>query len=379
MPFEYWPSNCGSFKRRISNCWSEPAPPLRLLTGVLISTAQIEALQEALVTAVREAAGQGDGTSTVSFSEMNATEWNGIVQRMGLTTALREISPVPPSTRVIPAFGWDDRVESAQADRYMPHLRRIMNLGGRGFDWIRGDSDKALLSVTSGSLSRSLHGTCDAAIATRLAVRSLDYAQGLVGVFELKKVVEARHLHQAKAQVVAANIRSPASRPFGVLTDLNDSWLVFYLDGSTLYSISPENRAAAIAFIEQLLLTWEDGDSGGHVGSGPGGAPGGGGAGGGGAGVGEGAGPDTTSTGADRPSASKRRCFELSGPGAHAGGGEGGGRAAVAPFAFQLDDDVANLEDLEGFFPEEECRQMQMHQKLRMGLIEMEQRAQAAA
>lgn len=304
---------------------------------------------------------------------MNATEWNGIVQRMGLTAALRETSPVLPSTRVIPGFGWDDRLESAQADRYMPHLRHIVNLGGRGFDWIRGDSDKALLSVTSGSLSRSLHGTCDAAIATRLAVRSLDYAQGLVGVFEMKKVVEARHLNQAKAQVVAANIRSPASRPFGLLTDLNDSWLVLYLDGSTLYSISPENRAAAIAFIAQLLLTWEEGDSGGYGDSEPGGAPGGRGA-----SVGEGD-PDTTSTGADRPAASKRRRFELRGLGAPAKGGEGAGRGAVAPFAFQLDDDVADLDDLEGFLPEEECRQMQMHQKLRIGLIEMARRCQAAA
>lgn len=355
--------------------------------GTSVSADQVAELKEALVTAVREAAADpGDRASSVNLSEVTATRWEGIAQRVGLASTLHD-SSVPVSTRTIDAFGWDVSHESAQADRYIPYLRKIVRFpGGRDLEWIRADGERTLLSVSSERPLVNLQGTCDAAIVTRLARRSLDFSAGIVAVFELKKVVESRHLFQAKAQVLAANIRCPDYRPFGVLTDLNDYWSVFYLVGSTICCVSPESREAAVAFIEHLLLTRAGGDNGGHAGSGPG--PGGGGGagssgggtdppdGGGGAGPGtaEGAPGGQISPGAEVP-ASKRNRFS---GGVRVGAYAGGRAPKAALAASQHGDDVANLEDLEGFLPQEECQQahsQMLSQKLRLGLAELAKQA----
>ena len=33
--------------------------------------------------------------------------------------------------RQVPAFGWDDRLEKSQADRYMPYLNKLMRVRDR--------------------------------------------------------------------------------------------------------------------------------------------------------------------------------------------------------------------------------------------------------
>jgi hypothetical protein len=155
----------------------------------------------------------------------------------------------PQQTVACDGFGWDDRPEASQADRYLPHLRRFIqaprNCGARlrtrrvvgawphaellrsasvppatratrartaharcppgvalpdlrrptatslAADWINAAKSKSLLNMASGvgGLPFRLTGTADAAICTRASISAGIPHTGLCVVFELKKSV----------------------------------------------------------------------------------------------------------------------------------------------------------------------------------------------
>lgn len=344
----------------------------RSVAGPSLSVAALaEALRLALAgefASVREAVATGrDDNDGVRLSEVTTARWGVIAAHAHiqtiLVTATSALLPSGTGTRTVPEFGWDNSPESAQAERYMHHLRANVHLGTREIDWFRGDSSKDLLSLFCAPdiIPFALRGTCDAAVVTRAALRSCLVNLGVVAVWELKKVVNGQHLYQALAQVLCANIHCPECRPFGVLTDLKDYWLVIYMDKGVMYSVAPESRVEAVTFIEHLLehrLSGQDSDGGG--GAGEGGGEGAGGEGGGGTAGGPEGGANDPAGGGGRP-ATKRRRFT---PGS--GLGQGGARWDVAQ------DDVANLADLEGFLPEKlECRHAQLQQAAQRKLVEL--------
>lgn len=55
-----------------------------------------------------------------------------------------------------------------------------------------------------------------------------------------------------RRQRICASLRSTAYRPFAVLTDLRDTWILFWLDGKTVFNFAP-SRLCAIGIIQSLL------------------------------------------------------------------------------------------------------------------------------
>lgn len=318
---------------------------------------QIKALRELI------AAGQSE---SVSISDVNSDRWGVIQAHAHLSLELRDGPPAPTDFRTIPPFGWLDSPEAGQSDLYMQYLRNNIRLGSRDLDWLRGDSCRDLLtsSSTSGFLPYTVRGTCDAAIVTRRAIQIRLYRAGLAAVMEFKRVTARGHLCQALAQVLTANILSSSLRPFGVLTDLNDDWLVIYMDSTVIYVIKPPDRRAAVALIEVLLSerSCADGDDGGDGkgrGDDQGGDGGGGGGGVGGTGFSDADAIGGKAAGGDAPGAKRRRLIQ-------GAAGEGASGSAKA-----VPNDVANLADLDGFLPEGECRQAQLEQALQVGLVRL--------
>ena len=112
----------------------------------------------------------------VSISGVDSMRWQQLEAALGLAA-----SPSPPPAgvppRSIPAFTWDDRIESAQSERYMAYLKQSFALGSirqRTLTWIAGDAHRDLLSVSApaGGLPFTIKGTCDAAVVTTEAYRT---------------------------------------------------------------------------------------------------------------------------------------------------------------------------------------------------------------
>lgn len=200
----------------------------------------------------------------VSISGMDSARWQQLEAAFGLVTSLSR-PPTGVSPRSIFAFKWDERNETAQSDRYMPHLKQSFLLGTdrqRTLTWIAGDVSRDLLSVSTpaAALPFSLNGTCDAAVVTTEAYKTNLYNRGLLLVFELKKgTVKFGHkeMHQASTQLLLANILSPATKPVVVLTDLDQQWRILHFDGSTLCPLSLDGeRDVAVGIIDKILASY---------------------------------------------------------------------------------------------------------------------------
>lgn len=77
---------------------------------------------------------------------------------------------------------------------------------------------------------------------------------GLKLLLELKKTVGGvRAHHQTMISLVLANILSPLSRPIAILTDLRDVWIMYWLDGITIFTYKFDGRAVAAGFVEHFL------------------------------------------------------------------------------------------------------------------------------
>ena len=197
------------------------------------------------------------------ISSVNSTVWKQILNHYQLRLQATELLMAMP-TITIPEFVWEDTAESAQSDRYMAHLRQYISVRGRNLDWIRGDSDKNLLSVVPASnvLPLQLKGTCDAALVWREYVRNNICSSGLAVVFELKKKVEGAQF-QAMAELLAASVLSQNFQPVVVLTDLIDSWRIYFCDGDAICCMSLDGkRNVAVGLIEELVANFEGPDVG---------------------------------------------------------------------------------------------------------------------
>jgi len=197
-----------------------------------------------------------------SISGLNSEKWNQIVSSAALSMNTIDDNAVAAfvTRKSIPAFQWGDDAEASQADRYMAHLRGCVSLSGRTMDWIKGDSYKNLLSTpASPMLPFGLKGTCDAALVLRGHLRNGLPQFGLAVLWELKKVVTAFAVYQALGQLLAACIACPNQRPVAVLTDLADSWRVYFADGQAIYSVCLDNRRdVAVGLIEEVLKRFNE-------------------------------------------------------------------------------------------------------------------------
>lgn len=186
-----------------------------------------------------------------SISGIKASDWETLGQ--GISYEWHNPQYTPKRLSDLPPFGWDDRQERTQADRYMPYLNQIR----RSREWMMIDAANRYPTLLSGKLNDyTIRGTSDVAIILREGSKFPEAC--LRCIFELKKRDVHQGTHQILVSLIMANISSRQFRPFGVLTDLIDDWVLCWIDQSRIYVTQFESRAVALGTIEDLLGVDQD-------------------------------------------------------------------------------------------------------------------------
>ena len=241
--------------------------------------------------------------SEVSISHFGQTQWDLMSATAGLKLRLAIKFPAGLSPTSFDPFQWDDAPEGSNCGRwacvqfrrlaftpkpvplrsmfvmyssptdqlasykfqiipcrYMPYLKRMFPLPGRATDplvWLEaGNSEKDLLSLAG--QEHKLHyaavrGNTDAAIITRASYDCHLPRSGLCILIELKKAVDRAAVFQALCQLVMANCLSPGLQPVVVLTDLQDDWQLFWMDGDEVGMGCFGTRADAVVLVRDLV------------------------------------------------------------------------------------------------------------------------------
>jgi hypothetical protein len=146
------------------------------------------------------------------------------------------------------AFGWDERIERAQHDRYIPHLNQILRIGTyRTLAIFDPTSNADFLTTDAGIyLPLRLAGTTDAVVVDRFSIMAMFPECHIRIVFELKKRVENKDRFQALAELTTADLRFNYA-VLTVLTDLNDTWVFFWFEQKKVRMLTlPRNSAVAL-------------------------------------------------------------------------------------------------------------------------------------
>lgn len=146
--------------------------------------------------------------------------------------------------------------------RCLSHLQQLLPLPGdaeQPLTWIDCTNNTNLLTVTNKEDVldfRSISGTSDIAIVTAASREMSWERKGLCILFELKKPqsMNSKALHQALCQLVLANLVCGELKPVVVLTDLQESWRLLWMAGSTAKVASFTSSAAALAAIDGCIV-----------------------------------------------------------------------------------------------------------------------------
>ncbi|KAG5192777.1 hypothetical protein JKP88DRAFT_216908 [Tribonema minus] len=195
------------------------------------------------------------GSKWKTISDANTEVWNIMRRKTGLEVMLYTAPlAVEPRRATIEPFGWDDRVEKAQADRYMPYLKALISPQDRSFELLDGNQHCSLnVDGVADILGYDFHGKPDAVLILRGSRLSPQTA--LRVVFELKKELNAAAHYQAMVTLVLANYHSSRLKPIVILTDLRGDYAFYWLDGRTLHYIELDRDSAKLAwgFFDAIL------------------------------------------------------------------------------------------------------------------------------
>ena len=95
-------------------------------------------------------------------------------------------------------------------------------------------------------------GTTNLVLCSRNAVRSNIHTSGMRVLLEVKKAPVQDDSYRAMVILLLANCLNPKFTPVVVLTDLHDSWVLFWLEGQCIWH-SAQDRPAAAGIIEDML------------------------------------------------------------------------------------------------------------------------------
>lgn len=197
---------------------------------------------------------QKEQNQTISISGVDASAFKEMQQKAGLTFRPCEDLQFAASTNNVDAFAWDEPMERAQSDCYMPYLRSIIKVP-RTSSWVDAARFRQLLNCdATKSLGKKFKGNTDVAVSSRQCVIIDMPETGLQLMLELKKGSFSKHDgYQAMAALLIGNLLSPSQRPIMVLTYLVNGWRMFWIDGSTLCFHVFEERNTAVSFLETFL------------------------------------------------------------------------------------------------------------------------------
>ncbi|PKK67819.1 hypothetical protein RhiirC2_783024 [Rhizophagus irregularis] len=162
--------------------------------------------------------------SKVDISKIKYSEWEKIRMSTGLKFEAIDLKLKQETKNN--AFQWDDRTEREQKDRYLPHLRKLLQISKyRKLEIYDTTNNNNFLSIRDDTLQIKLIGTTDAA---------------------LKKSISDGNLYQALAELTARDLKS-IHAVLAVLTDLRDDWQFFYFDDEIIGTFTlPRSKAVAL-------------------------------------------------------------------------------------------------------------------------------------
>ena len=84
---------------------------------------------------------------------------------------------------------------------------------------------------------------------------------GIRAVIELKKEVKDHHVAQVVLQMISADfLTDDGIKVFGVLTDLNEIWNIYWIEGKRILTVTLSNRKKAFEIISKMSADY-NGDS----------------------------------------------------------------------------------------------------------------------
>ncbi|RGB44222.1 hypothetical protein C1646_748942 [Rhizophagus diaphanus] len=153
----------------------------------------------------------------------------------------------------IDAFGWDERDERAQNDRYIPYLNQILRIGTYRTLAIFDPTSNADFLTTDAGIPLPLRqaSTTDVVVVDRFSVVAMFPECHIRIVFELKKNIENKDRYQALEKLTTADLRSNYA-VLTVLTDLNGTWVFFWFEQKKIKTLVLQ-RNAAVALINNNM------------------------------------------------------------------------------------------------------------------------------
>ncbi|CAG8628768.1 13939_t:CDS:2 [Cetraspora pellucida] len=201
--------------------------------------------------------------SKVSLSSIDQTHLDELLNHLQFRRATSIITVSSADKDFDERFVWDERNEDQHAKDvkddhdqvcrrgYMSYLSDNISISSK-FIWYDPKPKKDLLNINDSSLPYSISGTTDVLVMDESFYRVLDYRSGIQAGFELKKEVQDSDTNQAIAELIVTNLVSNHA-VFIVLTDLNNTWIFYWLTNDNLIMMSRTNSRDALAIIEMAL------------------------------------------------------------------------------------------------------------------------------
>ncbi|BDA48308.1 hypothetical protein COCOBI_11-5680 [Coccomyxa sp. Obi] len=197
---------------------------------------------------------------TLSISGISEEQWETIK-----ATAMLEYRPwlgaINPASRHQPQpFGRHDSSESSQS-KYLSFLQQELKpvLNRWVLSWIevvdaRQHPNCLAIRGLESVFGYNFNGETDILLAHRQAVRGNQPETGSVAAFVLKTgQFTRRNNAQACVTLITLNLKSSSLRPWVLLTDLNNRFTFFWMDGPTIFYYSAENASEGWSIILDLL------------------------------------------------------------------------------------------------------------------------------
>ncbi|CAI2193731.1 7355_t:CDS:2, partial [Funneliformis geosporum] len=194
--------------------------------------------------------------SEIAISNIKCNEWEKIQMSTGLGFEAIDFN-LEHETKSN-AFQWDDRPEREQKDRYLPHLRKILQISKyRKLEIYDTTRHINFLSMSTDILPIRLVGTTDATVVDRFSISSRIPQHHIRILFELKKFINDGHLYQALAELTYGDLKS-IHAILAVLTDLRDDWQFFYFEDEKIGTFTlPRGKAVALIQINMKFANQE--------------------------------------------------------------------------------------------------------------------------
>jgi len=195
---------------------------------------------------------------TSSLSTINSDKFQRFLTHTQLTLRSVDFSRKSKGND-IPPYKWTNLAENHEKQRknvinYLnqhlkPHLPADISIEDVA-------NNKEFLNTRKGmALPFSVHGGTDIVLVGKSYIKSKTLKAGVHSIIELKKQVEEKNVWQAILEMIVADIYvNKDVKVFGVLTDLNEFWDIFWLDRSKEIIIVPiTNRKTAMEVIGKMV------------------------------------------------------------------------------------------------------------------------------